>query len=244
MSDFMISCSGVSKSFEQYLFPTEMLQDRVVRWRRHREKWRVQALRDIDLHVQRGEWVGIYGPNGAGKSTLLRVIAGLMPPDAGTVAVHGNMSCFFELGTGFHPEQSAAENIYMHGLLHGLHPSVIRSNIDDIISFAGVESHRDLPIKCYSTGMVQRLAFAACSKVDADIYIFDEIMAVGDAEFQSTCRRHLRSLKKRGKTAIMVLHNFENLQSLCDRVIHLNAGHITAETHAVIKQQNADIAAV
>lgn len=231
MSKIVLSCSGVKKSFSQYLFPTEMLQDRILRWRRHRRKWTMAALDDINLEVREGEWVGIYGPNGAGKSTLLRILAGLMPPDAGTVHIEGKMSCFFELGTGFHPEQSAAENIYMHGLLHGLPPSAIRSDIDDIISFAGVRSHRDLPIKCYSTGMIQRLAFAASSRIDADIYIFDEILAVGDKEFQNKCRAHLLTLKKKGKTAIIVLHNLDSLHLFCDRVIHLNGGKITEESH-------------
>ena len=159
MSQHAVSCIGIGKRFTKYVVPSVMLQDRILRWRRHGKHWSHTALKDITLSIGKGEWVGLYGPNGSGKTTLLRILAGLMPPDSGTVSTTGKLSCFFELGVEFHPERSAVENIYLHGLIHGVEPKVILKQTDEIIQRAGVESHRDLPIKCYSTGMRMRLAF-------------------------------------------------------------------------------------
>jgi ABC-type polysaccharide/polyol phosphate transport system ATPase subunit len=141
----------------------------------------------------------------------------------------GTLSCFFELGVGFHPERSAVENVYLHGLLHGLSPAVIRARTDEIIRFAGVEAHRDVPMKCYSAGMNSRLAFAASSIVESDIYIFDEVMAVADEEYQRKCRAHMQSLKEAGKTAIIVSHSQLDLRFICDRIIFLEKGAILRE---------------
>lgn len=237
MSDVVLSCDGVAKSFTQYVYPSVMLQDHILRWRKHRRRWSIDVLRGLSLEVKRGEWVGLYGPNGTGKTTFLRILAGLMPPDAGTVRREGTLSCFFELGVGFHAERSAAENIYLHGLLHGVHPSVIRRQTDEIIRFAGVESHRDLPIKCYSAGMGSRLAFAASSMIDADIYLFDEVFAVADVAYQQKCMDHMRDLRARGKTVVMANHNIPLLQSFCDRILYMENGALVHEErpdHAVV----------
>ena len=173
--------------------------------------------------------MGIYGANGSGKTTLLRILAGLMPPDSGLVKQTGTLSCFFDLSAGFHPERTAPENIYLHGLLHGRSPAAIRGTIDAVIGLAGTESHRDLPMKCYSTGMNLRVAFAACVLMDSDIYLFDEILAVGDAEFQKKCRLHLRRLKKEKKTAMLVNHSLDMLRLFCDRILFLEEGVIVRE---------------
>lgn len=229
MADAILSCTGVTKSFTQHVYPSVMLQDRILRWRKHRRQWSLDVLRGISLSVERGEWIGLYGPNGTGKTTFLRVLAGLMPPDGGTVRRNGTMSCFFELGVGFHPERSAAENVYLHGLLHGLHPSVIRAKTDEIIRFAGVESHRDLPVKCYSAGMGARLAFAASSIIDADIYLLDEVFAVADAAYQEKCREHMLQLRGNGKTIIMANHSLQLLREFCDRILYMENGVIVGE---------------
>lgn len=229
MSQHAVSCIGIGKRFTKYVVPSEMLQDRILRWRRHGKHWSHTALKDITLSIGKGEWVGLYGPNGSGKTTLLRILAGLMPPDAGTVSTTGKLSCFFELGVGFHPEKSAVENIYLHGLIHGLHPDVIRRRTDEIIKRAGVESHRDLPIKCYSTGMKMRLAFITTMRTESDIYLLDEIFAVGDSEFQKICREELRLLKEKGRTVILVLHELGELQNICNRILFLEEGMICKE---------------
>lgn len=237
MSDTVLSCKGISKSFEQFVYPSVMLQDRLLHWRRHRKRWSIDVLRDVSISIRRGEWVGIYGPNGTGKTTLLRILAGLLPADAGTVERSGKLSCFFELGVGFHPERSAAENIYLHGLLHGLSPAVIRARTDEIISFAGVELHRDLPIKCYSSGMNSRLAYAAASIIDADVYLFDEVFAVADQAYQKKCTEHMAGLRKQGKTALIVNHGLEGLRTYCDRILHFENGRIVKEEIIEAREQ-------
>jgi ABC-type polysaccharide/polyol phosphate transport system ATPase subunit len=230
-SDILLSCTGIHKTFRQRVMPSAMLQDHLLHWNTHRETWSRTVLHDVSLSLARGEWIGLYGPNGAGKTTLLRILAGLMPPDAGTVERRGSMSCFFDLSAGFHPERTASENIYLHGLLHGRSPADIRATVEDVIEFAGTTSHRDLPMKCYSTGMNMRVAFASASMLDADMYLFDEVLAVGDKEFQHTCKEHLASLRSAGKSAIIVLHSLKNLQRMCDRVLMIgNEGKIREAT--------------
>jgi ABC-type polysaccharide/polyol phosphate transport system ATPase subunit len=230
MSDVLLSAAGICKTFEAQTIPSAHLQDRIIRWRVYREHWSKDVLRNVSLTVQKGEWVGLYGYNGAGKTTLLRILAGLLPPDEGTVTRQGSMSCFFDLTAGFHPERTAPENIYLSGLLHGRGSADIRADIDEILAFAGVESHRDLPMKCYSSGMNLRVAFAAAALVDSDVYLLDEILAVGDKTFQQKCRAHLESMRRAGKTVLMVNHSLADLEHFCDRILFLEDGVITRET--------------
>lgn len=206
-----------------------MLQDRILRWRKHRKQWTHEAVRDVSFSVERGEWIGIYGPNGSGKTTLLKMLAGLLPPDSGVVNRNASMTCFFELGVGFHPERTAAENVMMHGLLHGLTGTQIRRQTDEIIQFAGVETHRDLPLKCFSLGMQLRLGFAAAAHIDSEMYLFDEILAVGDHAFQLQCWKKLESMKHAGKSAILVSHVLGDLERICDRILHVENGTIIRE---------------
>lgn len=229
VSDIVIEATGVSKSYERAIISSVHLQDRLLKWRLQRRKFTVHALREISVSVRKGEWVGIYGHNGSGKTTLLRILAGLLQSDTGTVERRGSLSCFFELGIGFHPERRAEENIYIHGLLQGYSRKEIRIMTQEIIAFAGIGEFLDLPIKCYSTGMRMRLAYAAAAQLDRDIYLLDEVMAVGDAQFQSQCHEHLHALKRAGKTAVLVSHMESELQSLCDRILYIDHGVIVSE---------------
>lgn len=229
MEDHILSCTGIHKHFEYPVVPTHLFQDRILRAHRHRERWRIHALNNVSLRVASGEWVGVYGPNGSGKTTLLRILGRLMEPESGTVDRNGRISCFFTLGVGFHPERLAGENIYFHGLLHGMSPQEIDAVRERIIDFAGVRSHIHLPLKCYSMGMQMRLAFAAMTHVDADVYLLDEVLAVGDTEFQKKCKASMRSMKAMGKSAVLVLHGEEDLQEFCDRIVYLDEGRVIGE---------------
>ncbi len=226
MSDVLLRCTGVTKTYERAVINSVMLQDRLLKWHLQRKRVTVHALQGVSLEVKRGEWLGIYGHNGSGKTTLLRILAGLLIADTGTVQHKGSMSCFFELGIGFHPERCAEENIYLHGLLQGFSQKEITVMTDRIIDFAGIRSHLDLPIKCYSTGMKMRLAFAAAAQVESDIYLFDEVLAVGDVAFQRECLLYMREMRRAGKTVILVSHGIDALQKFCDRIITLDHGKI------------------
>ncbi len=229
MSDIVLSAAGVSKFYERSVISSVHLQDRLLKWGANRRKVTVHALRDVSLNIEKGEWLGIFGHNGSGKTTLLRVLAGLLQPNTGTVQRTGTFSCFFELGIGFHPERKAEENIYLHGLLQGYSRKEIREMTDDIIRFAGIESHIDLPMKCYSTGMKMRLAYAAAAQVDRDIYLFDEVLAVGDVAFQFACMKHMLALKEKGKTVVLVSHGIDSLEMFCDRIVTIEEGRLMSE---------------
>lgn len=225
----ILSCTGIRKQYRYATVPSVMLQERLLRWGKHRKQWEHTAVDGVSLAVQRGEWVGVYGPNGSGKTTLMKMLAGLLEVDEGSVSRAGSTACFFELGVGFHPERTAAENVYMHGLLHGLRPADIRSRIDDIIVYAGVESHRDLPLKCFSLGMQMRLGFAAASHIDADVYLFDEILAVGDEAFRAQCWNKLDAMRNGGAAAVIVSHEHGHLERLCHRIVYMERGRIVRE---------------
>jgi|GEM_PF-1736846 ABC-type polysaccharide/polyol phosphate transport system ATPase subunit len=242
MPDIAIDCRNLVKFFRKQKIPIRLLQDRILRHRLHGERIQIDALRGLSLTVHQGEWIGLFGPNGSGKSTLLKVLAGIIKPDYGTVQINGRLSCFFELGVGFHSERRADENIYLHGLLQGMRRREILQMTDHIIDVAGVRSHCNLPLKCYSTGMRFRLAFAAASQVDADIFLFDEILAVGDTQFQLQCWEHLASLKRSGKTGLLVSHNLNDLKKTCDRILFIDHGQITGslEEEALKAERSPD----
>ncbi len=189
-------------------------------------------MNDVSLTLKAGEWIGFYGRNGCGKTTLLRLIAGLLEADRGTIERYGTISCFFALGAGFHEDKRATENIYTHGLLHGLHPSEIRAMTESIIAFSGTASHRDLPFKHLSHGMRARLAFAAAVHIDREIYLFDEALAVGDAAFQIVCKEKFIELKRQGKSGLIVDHSLGFLADICDRILHMEGGRIVREDRA------------
>ena len=191
----------------------------------------IPALRSVSFDLHEGEWLGIAGPNGSGKTTLLQVLAGLLVPERGIVAKRGKISCFFGLGEGFHPERTAAENLRFFRLLYGISEND-RYPIERIIHFAGTESHKDLQLKYYSTGFRMRLAFSAAMHVDADIFLFDEVLAVGDEEFRETCFTMMHSLKERGAAVILATHNPSALFRYCDRIIGMHSGRIIQDDSA------------
>ncbi len=220
-----LTCRHVDKTF-RYAVSQSLLQDTLLR-RPHRATVRdVKVLSAASLEVRPGEWLGLYGANGSGKTTLMRIIAGLLPPDRGEVEVDGDLSLFLGLGTGFELELSADRNIYLHGLLHGLSRKEIRGMTDEVIDFAELGEHREMPLKYYSSGMLLRLGYAAVAHMRADAYLFDEVLAVGDAAFRTRCRAHMARLKAEGKGAILVSHSIHDLRKHCDRIVTIRDGGV------------------
>jgi ABC-type polysaccharide/polyol phosphate transport system ATPase subunit len=196
------------------------------------------ALKDINFEIKRGDVVGIIGRNGAGKSTLLKVLSRITEPTTGRVTIDGRVASLLEVGTGFHPELSGRENIYLNGAILGMSREEIKRKFDEIVDFAGVEKFLDTPVKRYSSGMYVRLAFAVAAHLEPEILIVDEVLAVGDAEFQKKCLGKMKDVAGHGRTVLFVSHNMAAVQLLCDRVLHLGAGTIAQQgpTGAVISQ--------
>lgn len=186
----------------------------------------IWALRNIDLEVARGETLGIIGRNGAGKSTLLKLLSRITPPTEGTMRFRGRLQSLLEVGTGFHRELTGLENIYLNGAIMGMRRDEINQQFHAIVEFSGVERFLDTPVKFYSSGMYVRLAFAVAAHLRADILIVDEVLAVGDASFQKKCLGKMKSVSEEGRTVIFVSHNMAAVQSLCNRVVLLEAGRI------------------
>jgi lipopolysaccharide transport system ATP-binding protein len=184
------------------------------------------ALGGVSFEVQPGEQVGVIGRNGAGKSTLLKLVARVIAPTTGSVCVRGNVASLIELGVGFHPDLTGAENIRFAGAVMGLPRRTIAARFDEIVGFAGVDQFLDTPVKRYSSGMLARLGFALASHVDAEIIAVDEVLAVGDAEFQRRSHDRMRRLRENGSAILLVSHNLTQIQELCTRALHLEAGLI------------------
>ena len=183
------------------------------------------ALSDVSFDVMKGERIGIIGRNGAGKSTLLKVISRITEPTGGRISIKGRVASLLEVGTGFHPELTGRENIYLNGAILGMHRAEIKSKFDEIVDFSGVEKFLDTPVKRYSSGMYVRLAFAVAAHMEPEILIIDEVLAVGDAEFQKKCLGKMQDVSMEGgRTVIFVSHNMAAIESLCQKVIILNEG--------------------
>jgi lipopolysaccharide transport system ATP-binding protein len=187
----------------------------------------VWALKDINFEIEQGDVVGIIGRNGAGKSTLLKILSRTTAPTTGSVKIKGRIASLLEVGTGFHGELSGRENIYLNGAIMGLRKWEIDKKLDEIIDFAGVEKYLDTPVKRYSSGMYVRLAFAVAAHLEPDILIVDEVLAVGDAEFQKKCLGKMKDVNgKDGRTILLVSHNMNTIQSLCADCIYMNNGNV------------------
>lgn len=196
-------------------------------WSRKKEEY-FWALRDVSFEVKQGEILGIMGQNGSGKSTLLKILSGVTPPSTGRVAINGKIGSLLEVGTGFHPDMSGRENIYMNGVLLGISKAEIRAKFDELVDFAGIEDFIDVPVKRYSSGMYVRLAYAVTSMLRTDILILDEVLAVGDASFQEKARKNMRQVADEGRTILFVSHNARIVASLCDSGVYLDHGHVKA----------------
>ncbi|GAB2983567.1 hypothetical protein GCM10027049_21050 [Mucilaginibacter puniceus] len=185
----------------------------------------VWSLKDINFEIEQGDAVGIIGSNGAGKSTLLKILSRVTSPTTGSVKVKGRIASLLEVGTGFHPELSGRENIYLNGAILGMRKAEIKSKFDEIVDFAGVERYIDTPVKRYSSGMYVRLAFAVAAHLESEILIIDEVLAVGDAEFQKKCLGKMGEISKgEGRTVLFVSHNMDSIRSLCNTGIILKNG--------------------
>ena len=185
------------------------------------------ALTDVSFEVGRGEVFGIIGHNGGGKSTLLKILSRITTPTAGTADVYGRLSSLLEVGTGFHPELTGRENIYLNGALLGMRRAEMTAKLDEIIAFSGVEAFIDTPVKRYSSGMYVRLAFSVAAHLEPDILIVDEVLAVGDASFQQKCLGKLREVTQGGRTVVIVSHNLPVIEHLCERALLLSQGQVT-----------------
>lgn len=189
----------------------------------------IWALRNVSFEVRQGEVVGFVGRNGAGKSTLLKILARITEPTEGFAVLHGRIGSLLEVGTGFHTDLTGRENVYMNGAILGMARAEIRRKFDQIVAFAEVERFIDTPVKHYSSGMYMRLGFAVAAHLDPEILLVDEALAVGDAAFQAKCLGKMEDIAHSGRTVIFVSHNMAAVQSLCDRVIWLDAGTVASE---------------
>ncbi|MCW3102628.1 MAG: transporter ATP-binding protein [Bacteroidetes bacterium] len=189
----------------------------------------VWALQDINFQVNQGEVLGIIGKNGAGKSTLLKVLSQITSPTVGSVKVKGRIAALLEVGTGFHPELTGRENIFLNGAILGMTKSEIRSKFDEIVEFSGVDKYIDTPVKRYSSGMMVRLGFAVAAHLEPEILIVDEVLAVGDLEFQKKCLGKMKDVSEQGRTVLFVSHNMNAMQQLCTKGILISNGQLAME---------------
>ena len=200
------------------------------------------ALSDVSFDIEQGESVGIIGRNGAGKSTLLKVLSRITEPTAGRVTLRGRVGSLLEVGTGFHPELSGRENIYLNGAILGMRRSEIRRKFDEIVEFAGTSRFLDTPVKRHSTGMQVRLAFSVAAHLDTEILLIDEVLAVGDVEFQRKCLGKMEDATSEGRTVLFVSHNLTAVRRFCPRTILIKSGHVEADgrTSAVLNTYLAE----
>lgn len=224
MTEYAIRVENVSKSFRVPRERRDSLKERLLRGRgRHEDFW---ALRNVTFAVERGSSFALIGQNGCGKSTMLKLLANIHRPTSGTVTVDGRVSALLELGAGFHGELTGRENIKLNASILGLTPKQINAAMDEIIDFAGIGSFIDAPVKVYSSGMFVRLGFAIAVKVNPEILLVDEIIAVGDEEFQRKCLDHIYELRKRGTTILIVSHSLGIVTDMCENAIWLEHGEV------------------
>ena len=223
-----IEVHDIKKSFRVYLDKGRTLKELVLFSKRRKYEER-QVLQGISFEVKKGEALGLIGHNGCGKSTTLKLLTRIMYPDSGTIEMRGRVSSLIELGAGFHPDMSGRQNIYTNASIFGLTRKEIDARVDNIIEFSELEAFIDNPVRTYSSGMYMRLAFAVAINVDADILLVDEILAVGDANFQAKCFNKVREIKANGTTIVIVSHSLGQIEEICERSIWIHEGKIQKE---------------
>jgi ABC-type polysaccharide/polyol phosphate transport system ATPase subunit len=228
-----IKVEGLSKQFRIPLDHSSTLKHRLTHWRSASRYRALDALRDISFEVPAGQFTGIIGHNGSGKSTLLKILSRIYRPDTGTVTIEGHVSPFLELGVGFNPELTARENIYLSGAILGLDRAELHRQFDEIIGFAELEQFVDHKLKNFSSGMEVRLAFSLAIQAHAEILMMDEVLAVGDASFQTKCFDTFARYKREGRTVVLVTHELEAVNTYCDRALLLDHGRLAADGSAV-----------
>jgi len=231
MSESVIIFENVYKSYPTYHHITAGFKNFLLNFPKALKVYQQRhiVLRGISFEVKKGECVGFIGRNGAGKSTLLGLTARVLKPDSGKIVVKGRVSPLLELGAGFHPDLTGRENIILNGVLLGMTKKEVLSKIDEIIDFSGLKEFIDQPIRTYSSGMVARLGFSVIAHLDSDIFLIDEILAVGDAEFQKKSYNKIIEFKEKGVTMVLVSHDLESVKRVCNRVIWLEGGVIRGE---------------
>ena len=225
MSDTAVNIDHISKKFRLYHERNQSIKSVIMRGRRsvHEDFW---ALKDVSFEVPSGSTFGLIGSNGSGKSTLLKILAKIYYAEKGSISYNGKVAALLEVGSGFHPELSGRENVFLNGSILGMSKREVTRKFDEIVDFSGVEQFIDQPVKNYSSGMYVRLGFAIAINVDPDILVVDEVLAVGDAEFQDKCAQKFVDFKKAGKTVILVSHAMESVRSMCDQAAWLSHGEL------------------
>ncbi|WP_100814096.1 ABC transporter ATP-binding protein [Microbacterium lacus] len=232
----------VGKKFRLYKERNQSLKSAVMRRRMsvHEDFW---AVRDVSFTVPAGSTYGLIGGNGSGKSTLLKCLAKIFTPNEGEIRAEGKVAALLEVGSGFHPELTGRENIFLNGSILGMSRKQILARLDEIIDFSGVEAFIDQPVKNYSSGMYVRLGFAVAINVEPDILVVDEVLAVGDAEFQEKCALKFSDFRREGRTVILVSHAMDAVRTMCDEVAWLRDGHLvtTGRPDSVIDEYLASL---
>ena len=226
MKEIAISVENVEKSFKIYKDKGFTLKERILFFKSRNAYVKNNILKGISFDIEKGDILGIIGKNGSGKSTLLKLITRIIYPDSGSIKINGKVSSLIELGAGFHPDMTGRENIYINASIYGLTKKEIDSKLDTIIKFSELEEFIDSPIRTYSSGMYMRLAFSVAINVEAEILLIDEILSVGDANFQAKCFRKMQELKNSGITIVIVSHDLHTMEKLCNKVIWIESGKI------------------
>lgn len=237
-----IVIKNLSKDFKLFYDKANTLKERLLFFKKRNKNDKLHVLKNIDLTIYKGETVGLIGANGSGKSTLLKLMTKILYPNKGKIEVNGKITSLIELGAGFHPDFSGRENIYFNASIFGLTKKEIDKRIEEIIDFSEIRSFIDNPVRTYSSGMYMRLAFSVAVNVDAEILLIDEILAVGDQKFQEKCYKKMESLKKEGKTIVLVTHSMDAVKKFCTRAIWLKDGKINMDgkPEKVVKEYIGD----
>jgi len=242
VTDAAVTVEHVSKRFRMYKERNDSLKSMVMRGKKsvHEDFW---ALKDVSFEVPQGTTFGLIGKNGSGKSTLLKCLAKILWPEEGSISARGKQASLLEVGSGFHPELSGRENVFLNGSILGMSRKEITRKFDDIISFSGVGHFIDQPVKNYSSGMYVRLGFSVAVAVTPDVLVVDEVLAVGDATFQKRCRTKFKEMKEEGRTVILVSHSMATVKDMCDEVAWLNEGELKmiGKTNDVVKAYNETV---